>query len=64
MDGLRLVALRMRFTMPKAAENFVRGDDVDLHWSKGILCWLILLVGSLLLDPFGANVDVIIVVEL
>lgn len=63
MDGLRLVALRIRFTTPEAAEGFER-DGVDLRWSKVGSCWSILLVGSLLVYLFGAAiVDVIIMLE-
>jgi hypothetical protein len=64
-DGLRLVALRMRFTISEVVEGFVR-DGADLRWSKAGLCWSILLVDSLLVYPFGADVvvDVIIMLEL
>lgn len=64
-DDLRLVALRMRFTIPEVAEGFVR-DGANLRWSKAGLCWSILLVDSLLVYPFGADVvvDVIIVLKL
>ena len=61
VDGLRPVALRMRFTTPEAVEGFAR-DGGDLRWSNGGLCWSAIenLVGSLLVYPFGvAMVDVI-----